>query len=782
MRLFRSTKHRFYLVVGLMLIFFCSGYIQLTLLLNRLAERMENRRAALLIDKEIKGIKSAFWQLRFWERAVQTQSAYPDGKIKFSDTLNAVKQKTEALAGNKFASQLDANVTQIANLLSKYENAFNHLVLIETDQKEINQINDVLDIISDALMTQLGKISDVVETTAHQSLAHDAYQLRKLQPWLFLSFFVALILLLIILEIVTRKILAPIRQMSDVVMQVKSGNDQARFESVEKDEIAAFGFVFNEILDTINQHRNRLETKVQESTAEVLQTNEELILEIVERKQAEESAEEALREAEAANQAKSTFLANMSHELRTPLNAILGYAQILQRETYVNEHQRNGLNIIRKSGQHLLMLLNDILDLSKIEAGRMEIQPADFHLAHFLNNIVDIFRLRSEQKMIRFNCAFASDLPAMIKGDEIRLRQVLINLLGNAVKFTEKGFVAFEAGISPRKDVKCAIENCDASVCIRFQVRDTGIGIASEDLKTIFEPFQQAASKREYTEGTGLGLAISKKLIEMMGGRFEAKSDLDQGSLFTVDVACGIADSPVSAPKLQHTLVTGYTGPQRNVLIADDNPENRSVLRYLLTPLKFEVIEASNGQEAVEKMLTLHPDIILMDMVMPVSDGFEATHKIRYYESRQRQSSSSVAAFPVHTPIIAITAKAFINDKHKCLDAGCDDFIPKPVNVDELLEKLQRHLTLKWLYEDTKPVTGELENTASPPELPDAEDLKALIQFASFGDIRSIRRYAAKLEKSEPRLRPFATQLNMLAQQFQIDKIRKLLNSYSHRI
>ncbi|MDM8541430.1 ATP-binding protein [Desulfococcaceae bacterium HSG9] len=681
MKLFRSTKYRFYLTTGLLLIFFCGGYIQLALFFNRLAERFENRRTAF-------------------------------------------------------------------------------------------------DNISTDLMPQPNVTRGGAKNTFLQGISTDADLLRRAQPWLFLSFSAALTMLFFILYIVSRKIITPIMQMSKVVMQVKSGNDQARFESVEKDEIAEFGFAFNEILDTINEHRHRLETQMKESSTEVLQTNEELILEIVERKQAEEDAEEALREAEAANQAKSTFLANMSHELRTPLNAILGYAQILQRETYVNEHQRDGLNIIQKSGQHLLMLLNDILDLSKIEVGRMEIQPTEFHLEYFLNNIVDIFRLRSEQKMIRFNCAFASDLPTAIRGDEIRLRQVLINLLGNAVKFTEKGFVAFKAIISPRQDVKYTMKNSGADVCIRFQIQDTGIGIAPEDLKTIFEPFQQVTSKREHTQGTGLGLAISKKLIEMMGGSLEVESDVSHGSLFIADVAFSIADSPATAPKTQTHFITGYTCPRRNVLIADDNPENRSVLRYLLTPLKFKVVEACNGQEAVEKMLTLHPDIILMDMVMPIADGFQAVRKIRSYESRMRQSPSSATLFPAHTPIIAITAKAFINDKQKCFDAGCDDFIPKPVNVDELLEKLQKLLSLEWLYKDTQSGTDESENTVSSPEPPDAEDLKTLIQLANVGDIRSIRNFTAKLEQSKQHLRPFAAQLNMLAQQFQIDKIRKLLNYY----
>jgi len=774
---FRRTKHRFYLVAGLLLILFCGSYIQLALFFNRMAERSENRQAVSQIDKEIKEIKSAFWQLRFCERAVRNLH-YPDAEKKFSAALKTVKQKSEALTKNKSDHQLSANIIRIATLIAEYENVYNRLSRTETDLNKINSIDDAVNNISAELITQCVEISSVVEKKSQLALSTDADLLHKVQPLIFLSFLVALFILLFLFDMIAFKIIAPIRQMSEVAMQVKSGNAQTRFESVEKDEIAELGFVFNEMLDDISEHRHQLESQMKKSTTEVLQTSEELILEIVERKQAEDDAEEAMREAEAANRAKSTFLANMSHELRTPLNAILGYAQILQRENYVNEYQRNGLKIIQKSGQHLLMLLNDILDLSKIEVGRMEIQPTEFHLEHFLNNIVDIFRLRSEQKKIRFNCVFASDLPTTIRGDEIRLRQVLINLLSNAVKFTEKGFVAFEAALSPRQDVKCAIENCNAGICIRFQVRDTGIGIAPEDLKIIFEPFQQANPKREHTEGTGLGLAISKKLMKMMGGRLEVKSKAGQGSLFIADVAFGITDSPASVHKAQHTFVTGYTGPQRTVLIADDNPENRSVLRYLLTPLKFEVIEACNGQEAVETMLTLHPDIILMDMVMPVSDGFEATRKIRSHESRMRQSPSSTDDLHVRTPIIAITARAFINDKQKCLAAGCDDFIPKPVNVDELLEKLQRLLSLEWLYKEVKSVTDEYENTASLQELPDPEDLKTLIQFAGVGDISSIRRYADKLEKSQPRLRPFVRQLNLLAQQFQIDKIRKLLNSY----
>ena len=777
MTLFRSTKHRFYLVVGLLLILFCGSYIQLALFFDRLAERSENRQAVSLIDKKIKEIKSAFWQLRFWERGIRNLR-HPDAEKKFSAALKTVKQKTEDLTKNKSDHQLRANLTRIATLIAEYENVFNRLSITEADLNKINSISDAFDNISAELMIQLGEIASVVEIKSQLALSTDADLLRKVQLRIFLAFLVALFMLLFLFDMIALKIIAPIRQMSEVAMQVKSGNAQTRFESVKKDEIAELGFVFNEMLDTINEHHHQLESQMNKSTAEVLQTSEELILEIVERKQAEDDAEEALREAEAANRAKSTFLANMSHELRTPLNAILGYAQILQRETYVNEHQRNGLKIIQKSGQHLLMLLNDILDLSKIEVGRMEIQSTEFHLEHFLNNIVDIFRLRSEQKVIRFNCSFSSDLPTTIKGDEIHLRQVLINLLSNAVKFTKKGFVAFEAAISPRQDIKCAIKNCDASVCIRFQVRDTGIGIATEDLKTIFEPFQQANPRQEQTEGTGLGLAISKKLMEMMGGRLEVKSFIGQGSLFMADVAFCITDSPALVTKAQYTFVTGYTGPQRNVLIADDNHENRSVLRYLLTPLKFDVIEACNGQEAVEKMLTLHPDVILMDMVMPVSDGFEATRKIRSHESRMRQAPSSTDDLQVRTPIIAITAKAFINDRQKCLDAGCDDFIAKPVNVNELLEKLQRLLSLEWLYKEAQSVADEFENKTSPPAPPDAEDLKTLIQFASIGDIRSLRRYADKLEKSQPRLQPFVRQLNLLAQQFRVDKIRKLLNSY----
>ncbi len=774
MKLFKSIKHRFYLIVGLLLILFSGGCVQLVIFLNGLAERSENRRAAAFINREITDIQSACWRLRFWGQVVRTQPA-PDAEKTFYKTFKRIEEKLEALSNNPFNHQWRGDFTQVIALLAEYKAMFIHLMRNEVQSQALSGMNAAFDTISAQLIDELENTAVALEAFSYQNHLNDADLLQTIKYRLAVSFLAAFILFVLIFDMIARKVITPIRQMSEVVAQVKSGNDQARFESTARDEIAELGFVFNEILDTINDQRERLETKIEESTTEVLQTNEELILEIVERKHAEEETEEALREAKAANQAKSTFLANMSHELRTPLNAILGYAQILQREASVNKHQRNGLNIIHKSGQHLLMLLNDILDLSKIEAGRMEIQTSEFYLAPFLNNIVDIFRLRSEQKMIRFNHQFASNLPISVIGDEIRLRQVLINLLGNAVKFTQKGFVTFEAAISSRQDVQCAIENCKASKCIRFTVRDTGVGITPEDMKTIFKPFHRADSKPNHTEGTGLGLSISKKLIGMMGGRLEVKSDVERGSLFSVDVAFGITDTPSAIPKPKHIAVTGYTGPQRKILIADDNPENRSVLRYMLTPLHFGVIEARNGQEALEKMQTLHPDVILMDMVMPVSDGFEATQKIRHYESRL---ALPVDSKPLRTPIIAITAKAFINDKQKCLDAGCDDFIPKPVNVDELLEKLQRHLTLDWIYEDTQPEAVEFVDNASPIVPPGSKDLKLLIESAQVGDIRSIRKRAGDLEKADPRMEPFARRLKQLAEQFQIDKIRKMLNSF----
>ena len=489
-----------------------------------------------------------------------------------------------------------------------------------------------------------------------------------------------------------------------------------------------------------------------------------LRLELAAHKQTTAALQKAKEAAEIANHAKSAFLANMSHELRTPLNGILGYAQILKRDKTLNEKQQEWVDIIQRSGEYLLTLINDTLDLSKIEANRLEIKPADFYFEGFIKQINELFKMKAEQKGITYHYQPLTQLPTIIHADETRLRQIFINLLGNAVKFTERGGVTFK--VSSIQTPKSQLQNQK----IRFQVEDSGIGIASDELGKIFLPFQQAGERHYQAQGTGLGLAISKRLVEMMGGELHVESTLGQGTTFWMELDLPEVFSMI--PKqTEKRIIIGIDGPSRKVLVVDDQWENRSVLVNLLKPLGFEIMEASNGQESVEKARQFRPDVILMDLVMPVMDGFEATRSIR-----QVNELTDVI-------IIVTSASAFQQDQEVSLAAGCNDFLAKPIQLDEMLEKLREHLKLEWVYEvDRRPKTQEhlqvSEKTAQPLVVPPAPVIKTLYEFTMQGHIDGIIEQATQLEKTDEKFKPFATELLRLANEFQVRKIRELIKPY----
>jgi signal transduction histidine kinase/DNA-binding NarL/FixJ family response regulator len=522
------------------------------------------------------------------------------------------------------------------------------------------------------------------------------------------------------------------------------------------------------LYNDLESYSRMLETKVKERTLELQEKNLHLQQEIRISEAAVRHRQQAEEAASAASHAKSEFLANMSHELRTPLNAILGYTQIFKKYKNLTDQQNNGIDIIHQCGEHLLTLINDILDLSKIEARKMELYPKEFYFPAFMNGIAEICRIRAEQKGISLIYKTIYPLPKIIQADEKRLRQVLINLLSNAVKFTEEGSITLQVGYNEGK--------------LRFQVEDTGIGIAPEQLEEIFLPFQQVGDNSHKSEGTGLGLTISRQLVELMGGEIKVKSTLGKGSLFWLDLNLPEVSQPVNVTNVQERNIIGFVGAKRKVLVVDDKSANRSVLVSLLEPLGFEVLEATNGLDGLDKAREFKPDVIFMDLVMTVMDGFEATRRLRMSPDLK------------DVVVIAISASVFDFNRQQSREVGCDDFLSKPIREAELLEKLRLHLELEWVYEEARSVRQEQEDVnpkskTSPvsqvrgrqnPKLmaPPAQEVAALLDLARRGDLRGIVKRANQLEELDERWIPFANHLRQLAKDFKGKQIREFLKQF----
>ncbi|MBI1891241.1 MAG: PAS domain-containing protein [Burkholderiales bacterium] len=464
----------------------------------------------------------------------------------------------------------------------------------------------------------------------------------------------------------------------------------------------------------------------------------------------------AKEQADAANQAKTAFLASMSHELRTPLNAILGYAQILKRDRALNERQAAGLNTIQQSGEHLLTLINDVLDLSKIEAGKLSLYPNAFNLPAFLQIICAIIRVKAEQKSLSFSLDVGPDLPAAVRADEKRLRQVLLNLLGNAVKFTDHGEVILHV-----RRLACS----ESEARLSFEVEDSGSGIEADQLEAIFQPFEQVGEVQRRYGGTGLGLAISRQLVRLMGSDIEVDSKVGRGSRFWFEVTVPI-EAGLVAPVTAQTIV-GYAGSRKAIMIADDVAENRSMLVDLLQSLGFDTADAINGESALQQAIESAPDLIIMDMVMPVMDGLEATRQLR-----------SVPALQV-IPVIAVSASATPEDQAASLAAGANAFLAKPIEQAALLQRIGELLKLEWLVE-TPPPTFAAANGAAPLVMPPQEEMAHLHQLALVGNMRAIREWASQLAARDRRYGPFADKLSDLATRYQSKSILELVEEHRH--
>lgn len=470
-----------------------------------------------------------------------------------------------------------------------------------------------------------------------------------------------------------------------------------------------------------------------------------LLQEIEEHKKTDQKLQEARRMADAANQAKSRFLSNMSHEIRSPLNSIIGYAHILHQDPSIPEHRRQAVETLKRSGEHLCSLIEDILDIARIEARKFDFKYQPIQFPDFIEHLVHLYKAQAEDKGLSFTCQITSALPQRVRGDEKRVGQILMNLLGNAVKFTQTGGIVFRIGY--------------ASGVASFQITDTGTGIDAEQQQNIFQPFTRLDTPTgNAVAGSGLGLTISKILVEIMGGELTLQSKPGEGSTFSVRLLLPSL-RPENDDEPQAEII-GYQGRRRKVLLVDDQTDHRQLLLSLLEPLGFHLIEAESGEQCLEKAIVEHPDLILLDISMAGIDGIETALRLREAE--------------LDMPIIVISANAYPADRMAAINAGCNDFLAKPIKVDKLLYKLKLNLGLDWQFRSTPPLP--IPTAAAKAEVPPPAFIEECVTYARIGDLLGLKKVLAGYAEQHPNYAAYCTKLIQLANQFRIGEIRTLLN------
>ncbi|MBD2388386.1 MASE1 domain-containing protein [Cylindrospermum sp. FACHB-282] len=478
--------------------------------------------------------------------------------------------------------------------------------------------------------------------------------------------------------------------------------------------------------------------------------------------ESEAKAQELATKAEAANKAKSAFIANMSHELRSPLNAVLGFSQLMLRANNLPPDQHENAGIIYRSGDYLLTLINNILDLSKIEAGKATLNIHDFDLYRLLNDLEDMLHLQATNAGLELIFERSEGVPRHICTDEVKLRQVLINLLTNGIKFTSAGVIVLSVvqGNEPTTDV----------LTLYFSVRDTGVGIARAELPKLFDAFTQAQAGREMQEGTGLGLAISRKFVQLMGGEIQVESQLGKGTTFHFYIHAKLGKETIinnSVEERQRVLGLAPGQPTYKILVVDDKPINRQLLFKLLSPLGFEIKEASNGQEAIAIWDEWEPHLIWMDMRMPIMDGYEATKHIK--------STTKGNA----TAVIALTASVLEEEKAVVLSAGCDDFLRKPFAEHTIFDALAKHLGVRYTFAQTcSPALDDSAESALTSQnltCMSGEWITRLYEAALEANTNLVLQLVGEIPETETRL---AQALAKLARQFEFEQLFELAEPF----
>ncbi|MEB2842822.1 response regulator [Rhizobiales bacterium RZME27] len=472
-----------------------------------------------------------------------------------------------------------------------------------------------------------------------------------------------------------------------------------------------------------------------------------LLKEISAHKKTDAALQEAKETAEAANRAKSRYVVGLSHELRTPLNAVLGYAQILERDDTIPAPRQSAIKVIKRSADHLSGLIDGLLDISKIEAGRLQVYSNEINIQDFLDQIVEMFSLQAHAKGLTFAHDRAKTLPQYVRTDEKRLRQILVNLLSNAIKFTDRGTVRFD--IAYRSQVAT------------FTISDTGRGIAEKDLGRIYEPFQRGeADNVRPMPGLGLGLTITQLLTNTMGGEITVSSVKDEGSTFKVRLMLSAVHRPSTAPALEKKI-TSYTGPRRTIVVVDDNEDHRELMREVLTPMDFVVLTAASGPECLTLIEGVKPDLFLVDISMPGMNGWQLVARLRELEQK--------------APIVMLSANIGDGAGNPDGTDGHNDAIAKPVSVRRLADKLAVHLGLTWIYEQDQPV--EPPPKPAVVKSPGFPHLQDLLQLGEIGYVRGIEAKLADLAKSDEH-RPFTEQAGAYVQAFDIAGYMAFLNRF----